>query len=113
MVLKASPMIHILMIASQREVSNTLPRVSSRAHHRRRFFVMCPVQKRDIAKNFLKVLRHKAQVPKISDDQVIAQAIKAFCAGPLHIHLVRERPKRVQELYENLKKFNKSEVLHF
>jgi hypothetical protein len=113
MVLKASPMIHILMIASQREVSNTLPRVSSRAHHRRRFFVMCPVHKRDIAKNFLKVLRHKAQVPKISDDQVIAQAIKAFCAGPLHSHLVRERPKRVQELYENLKKFNKSEVLHF
>jgi hypothetical protein len=35
------------------------------------------------------------------------QAIKALRAGPLHNHLVRERPKIVPELYEQ------SEVQHF
>jgi hypothetical protein len=42
----------------------------------------------------------KAQAPKISDDQVITQAIKAQCVGLLHNNLVRERPKTVSELYE-------------
>jgi hypothetical protein len=58
-------------------------------------------------------LRLKAQAPKISNDQVITQAIKALHVGSLHNHLVRERPKTVQELYENFEKFSKSEVLHF
>jgi hypothetical protein len=58
-------------------------------------------------------LRLKAQAPEVSDDQVIAQAIKALRAGPLHSHLVRERPKTVQELYDNFQKFSNLEVLHF
>jgi hypothetical protein len=33
--------------------------------------------------------------------------------GPLQSHLVRERPKIVSELYEQLTKFSKSEVQHF
>jgi hypothetical protein len=42
----------------------------------------------------------KAQAQEVSDDQVIAQAIKALCVGPLHSHLVRERLKIVPKLYE-------------
>jgi hypothetical protein len=42
----------------------------------------------------------KAQAPEVSDDQVITQAIKALRVGPLHSHLVRERPKTVPEPYE-------------
>jgi hypothetical protein len=42
----------------------------------------------------------KAQAPKVLDDQVIAQAIKALRAGPLHSHLVKEWHKIVPELYE-------------
>jgi hypothetical protein len=57
--------------------------------------------------------RLKAQAPEVSGDQVIAQAIKALRAGPLHNHLVRERPKTVQELYDNFQKFSNSEVLDF
>jgi hypothetical protein len=34
-------------------------------------------------------------------------------AGPLHNHLVRERPKTMWELYEQFTKFNKSEIQHF
>jgi hypothetical protein len=50
---------------------------------------------------------------EVSDHQVIAQAIKALRAGPLHSHLVRERPKTVSELYEQFTKFSKLEVQHF
>jgi hypothetical protein len=55
----------------------------------------------------------KAQAPEVSDDQVIAQDIKALCPEPLHNHLVKEQPKTIVELYENFTKFSKSEVLHF
>jgi hypothetical protein len=55
----------------------------------------------------------KAQAPKVSDDQVITQAIKAPCAGPLHSHLVREQSKIVTELYEQFTKFSKFEIQHF
>jgi hypothetical protein len=49
----------------------------------------------------------------MSDELVIAQAIKALRAGPLHGHLVRERPKTVAELYDHFAKFSKSEIQHF
>jgi hypothetical protein len=55
----------------------------------------------------------KAHALELSDDQVIAQAIKALCAGPLHSHLVREQPKIVSELYEQFAKFSKFEIQHF
>jgi hypothetical protein len=55
----------------------------------------------------------KAQAPEVSNDQVIKQAIKALRAGPLHRHLVRERPKTVSELYELFAKFSKSEIQNF
>jgi hypothetical protein len=49
----------------------------------------------------------------VSDEQVITQAIKALREGPLHSHLVRERPKAVPELYDQFRKFSKCEVQHF
>jgi hypothetical protein len=55
----------------------------------------------------------KVQAPEVSDDKVIAQAIKALRVGPLHSHLVREQPKTVLELYEQFAKFNKPEIQHF
>jgi hypothetical protein len=55
----------------------------------------------------------KAPALQVLDDQVIAQAIKARHAGPLHSHLVRERPKTVSELYEQFAKFSKSEIQHY
>jgi hypothetical protein len=62
---------------------------------------------------YRRLLQLKAQAPKVPDDQVIAQAIKAIRAGPLHNHLVRERPKTVPELYEQFMKFSKSEIQYF
>jgi hypothetical protein len=86
---------HLVLATIERELLAKFSWVPSGAQHRRRF------------------LQLKAQVPDISDDQVITQTIKALCARPLHSHLVRERPKTVVELYEEFTKFSKLEVLHF
>jgi predicted lipase len=55
----------------------------------------------------------KAQASEVSDDQIIAQAIKALRADPPYSHLVRERSKIVSELYEQFAKFSKSKIQHF
>jgi hypothetical protein len=70
-------------------------------------------EKETLPNFYRRFLQLKAQASKVSGDQVIAQAIKALRVGPLHSHLVRERPKTVLELYENFAKFSKLEVLHF
>jgi hypothetical protein len=49
----------------------------------------------------------------VFDEQVIAQAIKGLRVGPLHSYLVRERPKTVLELYDQIAKFSKSKIQHF
>jgi hypothetical protein len=59
---------------------------------------------------YRRLLQLKAQAPKVLDDRVIAQAIKALRAGSLQSHLVRERPKTVSELYEQFMKFSKFEI---
>jgi hypothetical protein len=62
---------------------------------------------------YRRFLQLKAQASNISEDQVIAQTIKALRVGPLHNHLVREQPKIVLELYEQFIMFSKSEIQHF
>jgi hypothetical protein len=77
-------------------------------------FLLCLQYQKETLPNFYcRVLQMKAQPSKVSDDQVIAQAIKALRARPLHSHLVCEKLKTIAELYENFAKFSKSEVLHF
>jgi hypothetical protein len=59
-------------------------------------FLLCAQFEKETLPNFFqRVLQLKAQPPEVSDDQVITQAIKALRVGPLHNHLVRERPKTV------------------
>jgi hypothetical protein len=74
-------------------------------------FLSCAQREKETLPNFYwRFLQLKAQAPEVSDNQVIAQAIKAMRAGPLHSHLVRERSKIVAEFYEQFTKFSKSEV---
>jgi hypothetical protein len=70
-------------------------------------------EKETLPNFYRRFLQLKAQALEVSNDQVIAQAIKALHAGPLHSHLLRERPKIVLELDEQFAKFSKSEVQHF
>jgi hypothetical protein len=62
---------------------------------------------------FYRFLHLKAEALEVSDEQVINEATKALCVGQLHSYLVQERPKTLEELYDNFYKFNMSEVLHF
>jgi hypothetical protein len=65
----------------------------------------CAQREKETLPNFYRrFLQLKAQALEVSDDQVIAQAIKALRARSLHNHLVRERPKIVLELYEQFAK---------
>jgi hypothetical protein len=54
-----------------------------------------------------------AQVPEVSDKQAITQAIKPLRIGQLHNHLVRERSRTLEELYDEFLKFSRAEVLYF
>jgi hypothetical protein len=64
-------------------------------------FLSCAQREKETLPNFYqRFIQLKAQVPEVSDNQVIAQAIKALRAGPLHSHLVRGQPKTVPKLYE-------------
>jgi hypothetical protein len=77
-------------------------------------FLSCIQKEREPLPDFYRrFLQLKAQAPEVSDEQVIAQAIKALRAGPLHNHLVRECPKTVPELYDQFAKFSKSKIQHF
>jgi hypothetical protein len=104
---------YTLLAVAKGEVPAEFSRVPSIARYRRRLFVFLPVQKRNTAQLLPQILQLKAQAPEVSNDQVIAQDIKALRVGPLHSHLVSEWPKIVPELYEQFTKFSKSEVQHF
>jgi hypothetical protein len=77
-------------------------------------FLSCVQKEREPLPEFYwKFLQLKAQALEVSDEQVIAQAIKALRAGSLHRHFIREWPKTVSELYDQFAKFSKSEIQHF
>jgi hypothetical protein len=66
-------------------------------------FLSCIQKEREpLSEFYLRFLQLKAQAPEVSDEQVIAQAIKVLRVGPLHSHLVRERPKIVSSYMTSL-----------
>jgi hypothetical protein len=77
-------------------------------------FLSCIQKEREpLPKFYQRFLQLKAHAPEVSDEQVIAQAIKALRAGTLHNHMVREQPKIVPKLYDQFAKFSKLEIQHF
>jgi hypothetical protein len=58
-------------------------------------FLLCVQKERvPLPEFYQRFLQLKAQALEVSDEQVIAQAIKALRAGPLHNHLVRNGLKQ-------------------
>jgi hypothetical protein len=104
---------HLLLAIAEREVPAQLSRVPSELDSKEDFLSCIQREKETLPNFYRRFLQMKAQAPKVSDDQVITKAIKALRAGPLHSHIVRERPKTVPELYEQFAKFSKSEIQHF
>jgi hypothetical protein len=81
---------------------------------RKKTFLSCAQREKEMLSNFYRrFLQLKGQAPEVSNDQVIAQAIKALRVGPVHSHLVRERTKTMLDFYEQVTKFSKSEIQHF
>jgi hypothetical protein len=77
-------------------------------------FFSCEQYIRETLPDFFRMfLWLKVQALEVSDEQAITQAIKALHAGQLHNHLVRERPRSLDELYDEFRKFSIAEVLHF
>jgi hypothetical protein len=91
---------HLFLAAVERKVLAQLPRFPSGARLRRRFSIVHPERERNTPQFLLEFFTNESTSLKVSDDQVITQAIKSLCAGPLHNHLVREQDKIVSELYE-------------
>jgi hypothetical protein len=49
----------------------------------------------------------------VSDEQVKRHTIKALRVSQLQSYLVWERPRMLEELYDNFCMFSKSKVIHF
>jgi UDP-2,3-diacylglucosamine pyrophosphatase LpxH len=77
------------------------------------FFSYQQYEREKLPDFFHRFLQFKVQTSEVSDEQAITQAIKALCAGQLHSHLVRECPKTLEGLYEEFRKFSRSEVSHY
>jgi hypothetical protein len=104
---------HLLSTAIEREVPTQFLRVASGPRHRGWLFIVFSERERDTPQFLPEVFAAEGPSSGSINDQVITQDIKAMCAGPLHSHLVREQPKIVPELYEQLAKFSKFEIQHF
>jgi hypothetical protein len=62
-------------------------------------FLSCQQYERITLPDFFHRFLHlKAQAPEVSDEQ----AIKALRIGQLHSHLVWDRPRTLEELFDNL-----------
>jgi hypothetical protein len=60
-------------------------------------FFLCQQYKRETLPDFFcRFLRLKVQALEVSDEQ----AIKVLCIGQLHSHLVRQRSRTLEELYQ-------------
>jgi hypothetical protein len=65
-------------------------------------FISCQQYERKTLPDFFHRFLHlKALAPDVSDEQAITQSIKVLRVGQLHSHLVRERPRTLEKLYDN------------
>jgi hypothetical protein len=101
------------MGTTQRKIPGKFSRFPSESQCGGRFFLCQQYERETLSDFFRRFLRLNAQALEVLDEQAITQAIKALHAGQLHSHLVRERPRTLEELYDNFQKFSRSEVLHF
>jgi hypothetical protein len=58
---------------------------------------------------FQKFIQVKAKAPNVPEEVAIEAAIKGLRIGPFAAHLAREKPASMQELYNQFKKYCKSD----
>ena len=50
----------------------------------------------------------KAKAPNVLEDITIEVAIKGLCIGPSTAHLAREKPRTIEDLYNEFEKYYRS-----
>jgi hypothetical protein len=98
LVLQALVRMHPFLAATNKKFLLNFQGIQAELNTEEDFFSYAQREKEMLPNFYRRFLQLKAQAPEVSDDQVIAQVIKALQAGPLHSHFVREQPKAVLEL---------------
>jgi hypothetical protein len=86
---------HILMAAAEGKFVLNFEGFHAELSTEEDFLLCLQYQKETLHNFYCQVLQMKVQALEVSDDQVIAQAIKSLWAGPLHNHLVCEKLKTI------------------
>jgi hypothetical protein len=69
-------------------------------------------EKETLREYYRKFLTLKSQLPSVDDQIAIHYAISGLRDGVLYSHFIRDPPKNLQELYQLLEKYARSEELH-
>jgi hypothetical protein len=70
------------------------------------------MEKETLREYYRKFVTLKSQLPSVDDQIAIHCAIRGLRAGVLYSHCIRDPPKNLQELYQLLEKYARSEELH-
>jgi hypothetical protein len=70
------------------------------------------LERETLREYYRKFLALKSQLPSVDDQIAIHYAISGLRAGVLYSHCIRDLPKNLQELYQLLEKYARSEELH-
>jgi hypothetical protein len=74
---------------------------------------LCKQQEKEtLHEYYRKFLSLKSQLPSVDDRIAIHYAISGLWAGVLYSHCFRDPPKSLQELYQLIEKYARSEELH-
>jgi hypothetical protein len=69
-------------------------------------------EKETLREYYRKFLTLKSQLPSVDNQIAIHYAISSLRAGVLYSHCIRDPPKNLQELYQLIEKYARSEELH-
>jgi hypothetical protein len=70
------------------------------------------LERETLREYYRKFLTLKSQLPSVDDQIAIHYAISGLRAGVLNSHCIRDLPRNLQELYQQFKKYARSEELH-
>ena len=57
---------------------------------------------------FYKFVQMKVKAPNVPEDVAIEAAIKGLCIGPFAAHLAKEKPRTIEDLYNEFEKYYRS-----
>ena len=65
----------------------------------------CKNQGESLKDYFQKFIQIKAKAPNVPEHVAIEATIKGLCIGPFIAHLAREKPRTIEDLYNEFEKY--------